>query len=86
MYENIRLKLNEMLKETSELKDVVDEIDDENDLASIGINSIGFVKLIVKIEGEFGFQFDDEYLDYTKFKTVNDLVLYVLEKNNVSNS
>ncbi len=47
------------------------------ELDDVGINSIQFVKLAVAIEVEFNIGFGNEFLDNTKFKTINDIVNYV---------
>lgn len=80
MFEYIRIELKKLLKETTDLGDAINEINDESDLTSLGINSVSFIKLTVRIEEEFGFEFEDEYLDYNKFKTIKDLILYVADK------
>ncbi len=56
------------------------EIDFEKDLQSIGMNSIYYVKLIIVIEQEFGFEFDDDFMIMDKFQSLNEIVDYVVEK------
>lgn len=41
------------------------------------IDSITFVKMIVALEGEFDFEFEDEMLSVSKIEKVEDLVNYV---------
>ena len=41
------------------------------------IDSITFVKIIVALEEEFGFEFEDEMLSFSKIASVEDLVNYV---------
>lgn len=41
------------------------------------IDSITFVKMVVALEGEFDFEFEDEMLSVSKIKKVEDLLNYV---------
>ncbi len=50
------------------------------DLNSIGLDSITFIKMIVALECEFDFEFDDEMLIITEFPTVKSIVEYVAMK------
>ena len=43
----------------------------------MGVNSINYIKLVVAVETKFGFEFDDDDLDYTQFKTPHDLISYI---------
>jgi len=49
-------------------------------LSDIGVDSITFIKLIVAIETEFGIEFADEDLVYSKFSDFQCLVSYVQNK------
>ncbi len=44
------------------------------------IDSITFVKIVVALEEEFDFEFEDEMLTISKMPTTNDLVRYVEER------
>jgi acyl carrier protein len=46
------------------------------------LDSITFIKIVVALEGEFGFEFDDEMLLITKFPTVKSMIEYVESKVN----
>ena len=46
----------------------------------VGLDSITFIKIVVALEGEFGFEFDDDMLLITKFPTVQSMVEYVESK------
>lgn len=50
------------------------------EMTSIGLDSILFVRLVIAIEEEFGFEFDDEMMAYTTLKTVGDFIEYVESK------
>lgn len=49
-------------------------------ISDIGIDSILYIKIIVAVEEEFGFEFEDNDLDYNKIQYIKDLVLYVEQK------
>ena len=67
------------IKESIE-NEIMDPIVLEDDLSSIGVNSITFIKIVVDLETEFDFEFDDEMLSYKSFPTINSLVEYVDSK------
>ncbi len=46
-------------------------------VTSESIDSITFVKMVVALETEFDFEFDDEMLSVAKFETIGQLVEYV---------
>ena len=41
------------------------------------IDSITFVEMVVALETEFNFEFDDEMLSFSNFETIGQLVDYV---------
>ena len=41
------------------------------------IDSVTFVKMVVALESEFNFEFDDEMLLISKFPVVEDMIQYV---------
>lgn len=43
-------------------------------IQNMKINSITFIKIIVEIEKEFDFEFDDEYLSYNKMGNLRNMV------------
>ena len=53
------------------------------EMKDMGINSISFIQIVVDIEETFGFEFDDEDLDYEKFRTMDDLYEYIDTKSTV---
>jgi amino acid adenylation domain-containing protein len=59
---------------------VSDNVSLDMDFNSIGLDSITFIKIIVALECEFDFEFDDEMLLITKFPTVKSMVEYVESK------
>ena len=46
----------------------------------MGVDSITFIKIIVALEQEFGFEFDDEMLLFSAFPTIETMIKYVIEK------
>jgi acyl carrier protein len=56
------------------------EITKDTPIESIGFNSILFIKLVVAIENKFGFEFDDNKLNFESMKTVEGIVDYILSK------
>ena len=49
-------------------------------LVSIGFDSINFIKTIITLEAEFGFEFDDAMIFISKFPTIRTMVDYVEKK------
>ncbi|MEK4477157.1 acyl carrier protein [Paenibacillus sp. FSL R7-0048] len=50
------------------------------ELSDYTLNSITFVMLIVRLEGEFDIEFDDDYLSLERFSTFDDFVRLISEK------
>lgn len=46
-------------------------------LSALPIDSIRFIKLVVSLENEFNFEFDNEKLLISEFKTIKSIVEYV---------
>ncbi len=76
IYERVKQVLNKQLSEILEGKDI--SVGDQ--LINLGINSITFIKIAVALEAEFDVEFEDEDLDASKFKTVEDIVAYLEKK------
>jgi len=70
--------LKELAKEIDMLKDKIDNIDPDKDLASQGIDSLDTLSLLLLIQEKFGVQIPDE--DIPKLETLNDIVNYVNQK------
>ncbi|NSW92018.1 MAG: hypothetical protein HPY74_15340 [Firmicutes bacterium] len=69
--------MRELIKEVVELTVPIEEVGIEDDLMNLGMNSINSIKVIVAIEGEFGFEFDDEDLNFENFRNIRKLVSYI---------
>lgn len=44
------------------------------DLATVGIDSLLFIQILVEVENRFGFEFDDNDLDLSLYKTMDDFL------------
>lgn len=49
-------------------------------VCEIGIDSLIFVKIIVSLENEFKFEFDDDKLLLSNFQTIQSLAEYIEKK------
>lgn len=70
-------KLIDIIRENITLKVPADTLGRDHNLRDIGINSIGFIKLVIKLEKEFQFKFNEDDLVLGKFVILNDLIDYV---------
>jgi acyl carrier protein len=52
----------------------------DSDIASLGINSIDFIKILVALETEFELEFDEEDLNMKRFPTIQSIVTYIENK------
>lgn len=66
-------------KNAIEIGEEILELKLENRLVDVGINSLSYVKSIVQIENEFGFEFKDEDLDFRKIESIQDIYNKVIE-------
>ena len=64
----------------STIESIIGDITLETELASAGVDSITFIKIVVALEGEFNFEFDDEMLLITAFPTIKSMIDYVESK------
>ena len=81
----IRERIIDILSVHSELGNVNQYLHENDDLSKLGMNSISFIKMVVALEGEFNFEFEDEALDYNKFASLNSLCDYVEEQMRLNN-
>ena len=52
----------------------IDNVGPDDDLTDIGLNSISYIKLVVLLEKEFDFEFNDNELNVEKYKTISSVV------------
>ena len=70
--------LKELAKEIEMLKEKIENIDPQKDLASQGVDSLDTLSLLLLIQEKYGVQIPDE--DIPKLTTLNDIVEYVNKK------
>lgn len=67
-----------LLREKKEFINI--DIEKESKLELLGLDSIGFVELVVAIENDFRIEFDEDHLVMNGKLTLNDLIEYVVMK------
>ncbi len=70
--------LKELAKEIDMLREKIENIDPQKDLASQGVDSLDTLSLLLLIQEKYGIQIPDE--DIPKLETLNDIVEYVNKK------
>lgn len=50
------------------------------DLQNSGISSVDFIQIVVNIEMKFDIEFDDDAIIWSDYKSVDDILDYVLSK------
>lgn len=76
----IEQKIKQIIVENIDLQIPLHDIGPGLELSDIGVNSIIFIKLVVAIENEFGFEFDGDDLDFRSFPNFETLVSYIQSK------
>lgn len=64
----------------STLGSKIGDVTIETEITGAGVDSITFIKIVVALEGEFDFEFDDEMLLITKFPTIKTMLDYTGSK------
>lgn len=82
---SIREKIIEIISVHSEMANVNQYLQENDDLSQLGMNSISFIKMVVDMERIFGFEFEDEALDYNKFTSFNSLCSYIEKQMSLNN-
>lgn len=78
----IEKKVRGILKESLPTSVSLDNIGSEDLLGEVGINSVDFVKIVVGIEAEFEFEFNDADLNFTQYDTIQKMVSYIESRVN----
>lgn len=72
---------------SSKVLNIINEHLDDQSVMNVSIdspfpevNSITFITIVVALENQFNFEFDDEMLLLTNFPTVNEMIAYVESK------
>ncbi|HEX9059547.1 MAG TPA: acyl carrier protein [Clostridia bacterium] len=76
-YIDIASRLNKIIRAIAEDKEAFVELRPEDNLMESGLNSVSFIKLVVLIEAEFEFDFDEYGLFFNNFETLNDIISYI---------
>ena len=75
----IKLKIRQVL--LSHLpKLTVEELSDNVELFSLGLNSLNTVQLVLALEETFGFEFEMDEISYESFRTLADITEVVKNK------
>lgn len=64
----------------SNLNSEIGDVTLETGFSDAGVDSITFIKIVVALESEFDFEFDDELLLITAFPTIGSMIEYVVTK------
>ena len=81
----IREKIIEILAVHSDMENVNKYFHENDNLNKLRMNSISFIKMVIDLEREFNFEFEDEALNYSKFTSLNLLCDYVEEQMRLNN-
>lgn len=81
----IEKKIIKILAENFSEDTNIEQIGLDDDLKTLGINSITFIKVIVLIESEFGVVFEDENLDFNKFPNLRSIIGYLSKRLDIKN-
>ena len=82
-YADVENRVLKIYKDYISSDEIKENLNSNSVLNDIGINSIDFIKIIVALETEFDFEFDDDDLQPEKYVIVKDIVDYIIEKTDV---
>jgi len=57
----------------------VDEVDYNKEFLEYGVSSIEFIQLLVNLENNYDFEFEDEYLDIGKMNSISAIASYITQ-------
>ena len=69
-----------MADDQNDIKETIMNIGLNDDLKNLGMNSIGYIKLMIQVESSFNIEFDEEAYIFENMNTLNKLIDYI-EKN-----
>lgn len=75
--DELRDRVMDLLRENVDDPSMLEQCGPDDDLSSLGINSLTFIKLVIATEMEFGVSWDDEDLDFRNFSTINQIMNYI---------
>ncbi len=70
-------KIIDIIAKHSEMEDVKEYLQNNDNLEPLKINSIDFIKMVVDFETEFDIFFDDDALSYANFLSLEVLCNYI---------
>ena len=75
-------KLLDVINQTvgNQLVEDIYLVDISQDLTTIGLDSLGFVSMLLEIENEFSIFVDEDDMDMDKLNTIEKLHLYILSR------
>ena len=76
-HEDIKNKVYNIIKQ---LLTETHDIEDSTPFSDLNINSLSYIRMVIAIEDEFSFEFDDEKLIFSAFPYVVSVYEYILEK------
>ncbi|WMJ86446.1 phosphopantetheine-binding protein [Anaerocolumna sp. MB42-C2] len=71
---NVRETIREIIYNLVELKKPINEIDDNENILILGMDSISILKVVTELEDEYNIEFDDEDLNYDNLKSINSMI------------
>ena len=75
--DELKQRVIDLLKDNVDEPSLLEQCGPDDDLSSIGINSLTFIKLVIATEMEFGVSWSDEDLDFRNFSTINQIMNYI---------
>ena len=80
--EDLNIKIRNVINEKigDELFKNINEVENDENLFNIGLDSLNIVKLIIAIENEFDIIFDDEEIATTNWKNINSIERMIKNK------
>lgn len=79
--EELREKVVALLRDNVDDPAALDNLGPDDDLSSLGINSLTFIKLVIATEMEFGVAWKDDDLDFRNFSSINSIMQYIVTSN-----
>ena len=81
--ENIKQKIRQLILEN--MPNVsTNELSDNVELFSLGLNSLNAISLVLGLEEVFGFEFDLDEISYESFRAISDIVELIKRKLEVT--
>lgn len=79
-YEEIAEGMKKALNENLQID--LSNVDMDQNLIDMGLNSLQYVQMLVLFEGEFDIEFEEEYLNINTLNTFNKIKAYIYDKKN----